>query len=212
MPLSFTTQNPRCFSIVSIWHNDCKLVFKLPINNTVGITRMDNETNAQNSSHNQKRAVERESIETETPSTNQLPGTSDQFDRGKQAGRQESVRADRETVAWLTTCSFSFLLTTSAVVGLYLYLFGHHLFSGDTPDYWNWMGGIVGLIAVLIRVAVILMLFIPHTVLSVMGISMSARAISKSEGLTVAFNSLLVVCHSIMLLPSGFIAFNVLFR
>ena len=107
---------------------------------------------------------------------------------------------------WLTTSSACLLLATVSVAGIYWYIFGIHLIGGDSPDHWNWLGGLVGLFAVIIRLIVILVVAIPYVTMSVLGLSMSMRVFSVSKGAFAWVNGFLATGHGIMLLPAAYVS------
>ena len=85
---------------------------------------------------------------------------------------------------------------------MHCYILGIHMINGDTPDHWSWFGGLVGFVAVIIRVIVILVVVVPYIIMSAMGFTMSGRVISKSHGPLKWFNGFLAAGHGIMLLPA----------
>jgi len=102
--------------------------------------------------------------------------------------------------AWSSTIG-SIILLGANVYLLFLYnsLFGFHLIAQDSPVHWEWMGGLVGLFAVLIRMAVIGVFACPYTICAMFGIKMSRRVAKQSPDMMGIFNWCLLACHTVML-------------
>ena len=171
---------------------------------------MENETNAHDEPNKQPLESEQKFDGAEKDPADKSPVAAVSPTQQPIDNQQELANTREATDIMLTVWSGCLLMGTITVVGVYLYLFGHHLYSGDTPDYWNWIGGLVGFIAMLIRVVVIVVVFVPYTIMSVSGIGMSTRVVAKSQPLLQSINGLLVVGHVILLMPAIYIAFFVL--
>jgi len=119
--------------------------------------------------------------------------------------QQEAIAAEQSSNVMNTAFSACLLTTTIIVVALYCHFFGIHFINGDTPDHWSWAGGLVGLFAIVIRIIVLLALAIPYVIMSVMGMIMSIRVVSKAQGGLKWFNGLLATGHGIMLIPAVYL-------
>ena len=106
----------------------------------------------------------------------------------------------------MTIYSVCLLATTITIAVFYYNLFGVHLLTGDNPEHWDWIGGFVGFVAVLIRVVVLLALAVPYIVISATGLSMSLKVLRSSSGFLAWFNGFLVFGHAIILLPAAYVA------
>ena len=171
---------------------------------------MENETNAHDEPNKQPLESEQKIAGAEKASADKSPAAAVSPSQQPIDNQQELANTREATDIMLTVWSGCLLMGTITAAGVYLYLFGHHLFSGDTPDHWKWLGGLVGFFEMLIRVAVIVVVFVPYTIMSVSGIGMSMRVIAKSQPLLQSINGLFAVGHVILLMPAIYIAFFVL--
>ena len=109
---------------------------------------------------------------------------------------------------WLSTIGSCLLLGASIwMVLIYRDVFGFTIW-GDTPEHWEWFGGLVGVFAILIRLAIIGMFALPYVICSVTGMKMSRRVAGKSNVFVAVFSWILVACHAIMLLPLAGLLFG----
>ena len=110
---------------------------------------------------------------------------------------------------WFSTVG-SCLLLSAAIYLIYYY---HELFGftswEDMPEHWSWLGGLVGVFAVLMRLAIIGIFALPYVLCAVVGLQMSRRVTTKAKGFFLVFNWILITCHAIMLLPLVRLLFGV---
>jgi hypothetical protein len=113
----------------------------------------------------------------------------------------------------LAFSSFVMLLLNLCIVGGFILLFGWEstmaMFgNGENPEHWKWLGGLVGLVGMLIRLFAIAIVCVPYLVIAVVGIWMAIRVYfgASERGLKlIAF--VIAFCHFMMLaIPLGFIA------
>ena len=116
-------------------------------------------------------------------------------------------KSDRADIS--VSISMSCLLLAASIFMIWAYheFFGFQIL-GESPDHWQWLGGLVGVVAVLIRLAVIGLFALPYIICSITGMRMSRRVARKSKGLISVVGWILVVCHVTMLLPMAVLLFG----
>ena len=102
--------------------------------------------------------------------------------------------------------SWKMLFANLLIVVAYSLVFGWRwvgIFVGDyqQPEHWEWIGGIVGLFALVIRGAVIAVIIVPYVYMSLSGLDSATRSLGNDRTRAVAV--FLVIAHLVLLIPPG---------
>ena len=139
------------------------------------------------------------------------------MDERTEARMEASTDSEEPAEARVSALSVSWkmLFANLLIVVAYSLVFGWRwvgIFVGDyqQPEHWEWIGGIVGLFALVIRGAVIAVIIVPYVYMSLSGLDSATRSLGNDRTRAVAV--FLVIAHLVLLIPPGVILFLMAFR